>query len=242
MAFPTALSPWPTRRQSLYTTRWGSGRPARPPSRKELGTLWKFAPSLQVFRSSPPPACNAPALPSPGVCGCRAGPPQLAGVNRPEPSRLRGARAARRPPRGSPLTLSRGGAAAPVAVAKAGPTAARPHRLLAAARGAVAPGWAVAVAGTRRRGEPRTGARLRRGCSRGSGLPARLPSPGPAWVPWAASGARCAAARARGEAGSVCRAAGIGGSVCARARVCLCSCVFFLLPGGCEGLRSSPFS
>lgn len=143
-------------------------------------------------------------------------------------------------PRGSPLILSLGGAVAPVTVVKAEPTAARPHRLLAAARGAVAPGWAVAVAGTRRRGEPRTRDRLSGGCSRGSGLPARLLSHRLAWVPWAASGALCAAARARRKAVSVCRAAGIEDSACAR--VCPCSCVFFLLPGGCEGLRSSRFS
>lgn len=220
MAFSTTVSRWLTRRQSLYTTRWGSGRSASPPS-GGVGNPLEVCPLAPAFSLPPPPrpACNAPALPSPGICGRCAGPLQPARVNRSEPSRLRGAGVARRPPRGSPLTLSLGGAAARVSVAKAGPTAARPHRLLAAARGAVAPGWAVAVAGTRRRGEPRTGARLGRGCSRGSGLPARRLSHRLAWVPWAASGALCAAARARREAVSVCRAAGIEDCVCVRASV-----------------------
>lgn len=101
MAFPTTVSPWPTRRQSPYTTRWGSGRPARPPSRKELGTLWKFAPSLQVFRSLPSPSLQRPRTSQPG-----------------------GLRVPRRPstagrgqsPRTFPAPRGEGGAAAPAGV------------------------------------------------------------------------------------------------------------------------------
>lgn len=151
------------------------------PPREEFGTLWKFAPGSRFSaRPSPPPPPAAPAapphFPARGLRALRR--PSPAGRGKPlRTFQAQRGQAARRPPRGSPLTQpGRRGSSRVGGEGRAHGRAPAPPPCCSAGRSG------SGLGGSCCRNTPPRGAkdrgRLGRGCSRGSGLPARRLSHG----------------------------------------------------------------